>query len=528
MSISYTLETVTKLPITNVNEYYNLLNMVKQNLKLILILFVAAGVGITLVLGSWLYGSYNQRMELFLATAERTMFDAIQETIQKQIDVSPRSDTVSRRGNGPPNMTRLIAEIANAYPEVSADSLAAFVNRFYDPESGRMPAFRRPMHHHSPPHEVPTRPQRPFTPNEPNARPRQLLPGFLFDQLTIDTRTLAAIEHTFKQGLANSGIHTNFTFGVITADYGNAGLPADTLAGGMPSIRPILIDPKESRFITVTFNRPWQYLLYSLSWQLVISVVLVATLIGCFIYLFLTIFKQNELALLRKTFVNNMTHELRTPVATVSAAVQALQSYTAVEDREKRDKYLSISKEELDHLADLIDRVLLVAEGDQLTIKKLNFQQLNLVNIVQRCVEKAYVHHRDKTIVFLFDPLPDTATIQGDAEHIRNVVANLLDNAAKYGATEVHISLRAEAHSNHVELQVRDNGVGIPKAYQDRIFEPFFRVPEGDLHGVKGNGLGLSYVKQVVVQHNGTVNVKSQPGEGTLFTLTIPKTGYHD
>ncbi len=489
----------------------------KRNLRLILILFVSTGVGITLVLASWLYGSYHQRMELFLATAERTMFDAIQETVQTQEPLrTPR----------PPFSQHLIAEIARAYPEIHVDSLAALFDRFRGQPGPPMlgPDLR-------------------FVSEKPPVnRPGQLLPHFLFERTAFGRQSMAAIARSFSQGLQAQGINTDFVIDVLTIGPRNEHLHPDSARSTMSlqrhrldsatasglAIRPILIDPEQGRFITASFHHPWQYILYSLSWQLIISVVLVVTLIGCFFYLFHTIFKQNELALLRRAFINNITHELRTPVATVSAAVQALQSYTASEDVARRDKYLAISKEELDHLATMIDNVLQVAEGDQLTIKRLNVQEIDLVQIVQRCVEKAYIHHRQKQVAFFFEPATTAVSIRADGEHLRNVVSNLLDNAAKYGATEVRVALLAEAKSKHIELQVHDNGAGIPMAYQDRIFEPFFRVPEGDLHGVKGNGLGLSYVKQVIVQHQGTIRVKSRPGEGSLFTLTIPKNGVHD
>lgn len=514
----------------------------KRNLKLILILIVAAGIGIIVVLSSWLYGSYHQRMELFQATAERAMFDAIQETIQRkegtgsfarllteqQHNVSGKSNRLS------PHFGKLVTQITEAYPEINPDSLAALLDSLTLPERRRRFIFHRATTFSAQtPSPAPVGERKKTLRFDPNERPRQLLPNFLFGQSSLDSTAIASITDAFKRGLENNGIHTDFIVNVITDDErGEALLPPysqdSPVAGNVLSIRPLLIDPENGKFITVTFDRPWQYLLYNLSWQLIISVVLVATIIGCFIYLFHTIFKQNKLALLRKTFVNNMTHELRTPVATVSAAVQALQSYTDLGDWERRKKYLSISKEELDHLATMIDNVLHVAEGDQLTIKKLNCQNIDLALIIQRCVEKAQIHHQDNPITVVFDPPPEGATVYGDGEHLRNVVANLLDNAAKYGATKVHITLRFLKQQNKMEIQVGDNGIGIPKVYQDQIFEPFFRVPEGNLHRAKGNGLGLSYVKQVITQHNGTINVKSDPGKGSLFTLTVPKTGYDD
>lgn len=410
------------------------------------------------------------------------------------------------------------------HPRFDADSVVSFVNSAHAHGRNRFIALR---------HEL-------IATAQPGDKPLHLLPGFLFGLATFDDTTVALIESTFKRGLEDNGIHTDFTLNVVPGDKFTEPLSPDSTfkrvhilprrleppATKGLSIRPILLDPEGNRFITVAFHQPWQYVLNSLSWQLVISVVLVATFIGCFIYLFQTVFKQNRLALLRKTFVNNMTHELRTPVATVSAAVQALQHYTDLKDYERRDKYLAISKEELDHLATMIDRVLQVEEGDTLAIKKLNCQHIDLSGIIQRCVEKAYINYRNKPVTFSFDPPHEGATIYGDGEHMRNVVSNLLDNAVKYGATLVSISLQYIKHADTLALQVHDNGIGIPKIYHNQIFEPFFRVPDGDLHRAKGSGIGLSYVKQVVAQHKGTVAVRSEPGKGSCFTLTLPRKGY--
>ncbi|MGK6350222.1 sensor histidine kinase [Parapedobacter sp. DT-150] len=520
----------------------------QHNLRLILLLIVAAGIGIIVVLGSWLYGSYHQRMELFVSTAERTLFDAIQATIQQQENAGTLALHKKHRGTPDaryarwggrfPYSKKLVAKITERYPTIAADSLALLLDSLALQEGKRFIAHRSNV----------LATQAAATPGTemrialtlgPRARPQQLLPNFLFGQAPFDSTAFAAIEDAFKTGLEGNGIHTDFTFELITAKRSEERRndPSDStltllrlepplldsaMSAGL-SIRPILIDPENGRFITVTFNSPWQYLLYNLSWQLTISVALVATIIGCFVYLFHTIFKQNKLALLRKAFVNNMTHELRTPVATVSAAVQALQSYAGMEDEGRRDLYLSISKEELDHLSAMIDNVLLVAEGEHHTIKQLQYQHYNMISLVKKCIAKAKINKWSRRVDFIFNPIHTVEMMYGDAEHMRNVMTNLLDNAAKYGATEVSVTMQSSKAGRYVELHVRDNGIGIPHAYQQQVFEPFVRVPQGDTYQAKGFGLGLSYVKQVVAQHGGEVRLKSAPGEGSTFILVLPK-----
>lgn len=507
----------------------------KDSLRLILILIVAAGIGIAVVLGSWLYGSYNQRMELFLATAERALFDAIQETIQQREGAGKlpvkmaqheRPKFLARAAIRPTYAKKLIAAVTSTYPSVDPDSLSRLLDSLQQHERDSFLLHRRDV--------IGMR----AGSSLPGNGPRQLLPNFLFGQTPLDSSALLDIRKAFMRELSRNDIHTDFTLDVIEAPPhrhepvpGNHSAIAlltsepqllDSMAGTGRSIRPILIDPEKGRFISASFTRPWQYLLYNLSWQLIISVALVATIIGCFVYLFHTIFKQNKLALIRKAFVNNMTHEFRTPIATVSAAVQALQSYADTKDEKRRDLYLSISREELDHLSSMIDSVLHVAEGEHHTIK-LQCRHYDLVSLVNRCVATAKINTRGKEVDFHFTPAHHVETLYGDPEHMKNVVTNLLDNAVKYGATRVSIVIQPSTAGKFVKLHIDDNGMGIPRAYQHQIFEPFFRIPRSNVHTAKGFGLGLSYVKQVILQHGGSITLDSTPGKGSIFTLSIPK-----
>lgn len=504
----------------------------KNNFRFILLLIIAGGAGIIIVLSSWLYGSYHQRLSLFRSTAERTLFDAIQETVQRP-DSSAyagdgRESPFSRRFGMPyDNRKQLVSGIISSYPSLNKDTIDSIVfiwtnQRRPFPRENEAPPERGNMALMTERRDVPSQ-------NQPTA---QILPYFLFGSVTVDSALLDNIKEVFSRKLSENGIRAGFTLTLVEGrqprpPFGPLPRQFETenpaLSAGV-STRPMMIDPEKDIFLTATFPNPWQYMLYSLSWQLIISLALLVVIIGGFIYLFRTIFRQNQIATLRRTFVNNMTHEFKTPVATVSAAIQALQSYGAMEEKERRERYLAVSKEELQHLSSMIDEVLLTAQGEHRKMT-FSFQYYDLERLVRKSVEQAEIQDTAHEVTFtIHSSDKKTENIFGDPEHIKNVVGNLLENAVKYGAGNVSIHIDTDRKNKFAILRIADNGIGIPRLYHKQVFEPFFRVPQGDVHRVKGFGLGLSYVRQVILQHGGRFKLKSEPSQGSEFILFIPIT----
>ncbi len=494
----------------------------KERLKLILILLTFSGLSIVIILGSWLYGSYNQRVENLVSTTERALFNAVQEYIQN------REPNVEHAFGNPFERPRILLkndlfrEISKATLGLSDDS----VNAIADDISSRIFPDRFTS--------------LPFP--TPIPAGRRLIPNFFFSRYSFDSTSYEEIRKKFTEELRLGGVKASFNFEIISLQReppfsaegrhrpspDNWGERAfNTISESGLNIRPLLIDAEQGRFIAVTLNRPRQFLLYSLSWQLIASVALVTTMVGCFVYLFYTIFQQNRLAMLRKEFVNNLTHELRTPVSTVYAAIQGLRNPTSQLDSEKKVLFLNIAKGELEHLSDMIDDVLNIAEGESVWEQPLAFENFDLVAVISNCISKVSLGKDGVSIEFDFDHIHDDGTMFGSPGHFANVVTNLLDNAIKYGSKTINITLTNDGSGN-VELIVSDDGMGIPFAYQSQVFEPFFRVPTGDIHDVKGFGLGLSYVKQVVRQHGGKIKLKSKEGQGSTFILTIPKKQNND
>ena len=281
------------------------------------------------------------------------------------------------------------------------------------------------------------------------------------------------------------------------------------------------MDQSENLYLEVDFINPTVYLLKQIGWQLLFSLILIIALIGTFWTLLVTIRKQQHLAMMRKAFVNNMTHELKTPVSTVMAAIESIQRYGAKDDKERMNRYLAISRQELEHLSDMIERVLQVdvAETNGVLLEKTWF---DLESLIDESMENAKLFAK-KEVDIQKTTSGNSFQIFADQAHIKNVISNLLDNAIKYAGDQVKINIALSENGDRYKLSIQDNGIGIPKAYQKGVFDLFFRVPSGNVHNVKGFGLGLAYVKQIVQQHQGTIDLSSEESVGSTFVIDLPK-----
>ncbi len=264
------------------------------------------------------------------------------------------------------------------------------------------------------------------------------------------------------------------------------------------------------------------YLFKKLAPQLGFSLFLIGLTIVSFYLLYKNLLKQRRLTALKNDFINNITHELKTPIATVSVAIEALKNFNAMKDPERTREYLDISGNELNRLGMLVDKVLKMSmfEKSELELKKEPIALDALVNEVVRSMQLQF--EKEHAIVDI-KLKGSNFTINGDRLHITSVLYNLLDNALKYSKDEPAISIAVTDKSEEVELAVTDNGIGISPVYKQKIFDKFFRVPHGDTHNIKGYGLGLSYVAQVVKEHGGSIDVTSEEGKGSTFKVTLKK-----
>lgn len=264
------------------------------------------------------------------------------------------------------------------------------------------------------------------------------------------------------------------------------------------------------------------YLLKKIVPQSLFSFFLLAITGLAFAAIYRNLQQQRRLTELKNDFISNVTHELKTPIATVSVAIEALQNFGAAQNPKLTQEYLEISKNELSRLTLLVDKVLKMATFEQQGLQ-LNQESLDVAQLVQQVLQSMKLQFEKCRAEVHFEPQGSDFQASVDRIHLTNVIYNLLDNALKYSENIPEIALQLSETPTQLTLIVRDKGIGIPAEYQTRVFDKFFRVPTGDTHNVKGYGLGLNYVASVVEQHHGTISVESEAGKGSTFTITLPK-----
>mgnify|MGYP000443919215 CR=1 FL=1 len=252
------------------------------------------------------------------------------------------------------------------------------------------------------------------------------------------------------------------------------------------------------------------------------SLLLLMVMMGSFYVALNIILKQKKLAEVKNDFINNMTHEFKTPISTISLATQLIQEEPAIASNDAILKYLGIIKEENTRLGSQVERVLQTAqmEKEEIVLKK---KQFDINALIQHVVEANGPLIQSNQGAITVDLPVGELFIEADEVHISNVLFNLIDNAIKYSQTAPSIRISLENLTNEVKLIVEDQGIGMQKEVLSSIFDPFYRVPTGNVHNVKGFGLGLSYVKKIVEAHLGKVAVKSKVGHGSTFEITLPK-----
>ncbi|MFK8164621.1 MAG: sensor histidine kinase [Lewinella sp.] len=281
-------------------------------------------------------------------------------------------------------------------------------------------------------------------------------------------------------------------------------------------------DDSEVRGYLIAYSPQKEEVIFSSIWiNLGASLLFVGIILGCFIYTIYVILFQKKLSEMKTDFINNMTHEFKTPIATISLATDSIVSPKVSANPEKVKRFARIIKQENKRMNDQVEKVLQMAKLDKSKLN-LNLSAVDLNDVITDAAVYISLQVEPRGGTIETNLLAEPAIVEGDLTHLSSLINNLLDNANKYSPNSPKILVSTRNVSKGVEVTVKDHGLGMSREARKNIFDRFYRVHTGDRHDVKGFGLGLSYVKTITEVHNGTINVKSELGKGSSFIVTFP------
>ncbi|RTY94558.1 HAMP domain-containing histidine kinase [Flavobacterium sp. GSP27] len=334
----------------------------------------------------------------------------------------------------------------------------------------------------------------------------------------------SVLQKLIKKELEEHGIETKFEFGIYSNNLATKIKSSEFKYDKDATYSiPVFIDNEgSSKYdLLVTFPLKKKFLLSELVSITVLSIVFTLIILIAYSSALNQLIRQRQISEIKNDFINNMTHEFKTPIATINLALDAIRNPKIIDDKEKVLRYLQMIKDENKRMHAQVENVLRISklEKKELDIIK---ETLNVHDIINDAIEHVnlILEDREGTIRSHFGALRTTVLLND--VHFTNVIVNILENAIKYSPNVPEIDIFTENVKDMVIIKVKDNGLGMSKIAQKRIFEKFYREHTGDIHNVKGHGLGLAYVKRIVDDHNGQVYVESEKGKGSTFIIKLP------
>ncbi len=335
------------------------------------------------------------------------------------------------------------------------------------------------------------------------------------------------IDSLLRTEMQSKDIDINYKFGVLdTRNYeilfcNDVQVKLNLLQSGFH----IRLFPNDefapASYLYISFPNQTAYLLRDMFWVFGTSIMLIGVILACFMVAISTIIRQKKTSQITNDFINNMTHEFKTPVSTISLACEVMQDPDIQNNARQINRYLNIIKEENNRLGQQIEKVLQIATLEKNDFK-LKIESLDVHKIIDKVLQNMaiQIENRNGLVETFFSA--ENGLIEADEVHLTNIIFNLLDNANKYSPQNPDISISTENLKNGIVITITDKGVGIAKDTITKVFDRFYRVPTGDVHDVKGFGLGLSYVKTMIDAHHGEVSVQSELNKGSKFTIFLP------
>lgn len=354
---------------------------------------------------------------------------------------------------------------------------------------------------------------------EKSASQSSQIKNFLITSRAVnDTLPVTKIDSAFKHALTKAGININYA---VLKDTSNQKVDIATNNTTTLNTRLVRIGFSKPVAYSASLDNVTSYLLQKISQQIFLSFLLIVLTVLSFIFLYRNLLAQQRLTAMKNEFISNITHELKTPIATVNVAVEAMKNFNVLQNPDRTKEYLDISAGELNRLSLLVDKVLRLSmfENKEIELKKEKF---SIKQLAEDTVKSMQLQFDKRNAIVELNALGEDYFINADKLHISSVLYNLLDNALKYSTENPEINIEISKNVEEAIVTVSDNGIGISPAYQQKIFDKFFRVPDGDRHNIKGYGLGLSYAAHIIQQHNGSIHVQSEKNKGSSFTIKIP------